>query len=179
MSARKGLHACIGALLVLAGAARAGDGAPATAPEFAAPAQSAWLNSAPLTLAGLRGRPILIEFWTFECVNCLRTIAWMKHVERSYGPRGLAVVAVHTPEFAHERESANVREALKRLEIGYPVLLDPDYHYWKAIGNRYWPAFYLVDARGRVVATAIGEMHAGTARAQRFEQMIGAALAPE
>jgi thiol-disulfide isomerase/thioredoxin len=142
------------------------------APDFPNVAGDSWINSAPLTLAGLRGRPVLIEFWTFDCVNCLRTVPWMRHISQRFRDRGLAVIAVHTPEFSHEREPANVRAAVERLGIDYPVLLDPQLQYWQALGNQYWPAFYLLDEESRIVATAIGEMHEGTARAEVFEKKI-------
>jgi thiol-disulfide isomerase/thioredoxin len=144
------------------------------APEFTARTAAEWINSAPLTLAGLKGRPILIEFWTYGCVNCLRSLDWMKHVEQKYARSGLAIVSVHTPEFSHERSAANVRAAVERLGIEYPVMLDSGSRYWQAMNNRYWPAFYLVDASGRVVATAIGEMHVGERRSLDFERRIDA-----
>ena len=139
------------------------------APEFPRTVVGDWLNSAPLTLAGLRGRPVLIEFWTFDCVNCLRTVPWMRHVAATFRERGLAV---HTPEFQPGRDPDNVRAAVERLGIDYPVLLDPGFRYWHALGNRYWPAFYLLDQDGRIITTAVGEMHSGTARAIAFEQKI-------
>lgn len=136
-----------------------------------------WLNSAPLVPAALADRPVLVEFWTFECSNCRNTLPWMKAAAARYAPRGLAVVAVHTPEFASERDPAAVRVALTRLGIDYPVLLDADSRVWNAFGNRYWPAFYLYDRAHRLIDTRIGELHAGEARADAFEARIVSALA--
>ena len=130
-----------------------------------------------MSLAALRGKVVLIEFWTFGCSNCRNTLPWLKAVESRYREQGLVVVAVHTPEFAQERVPANVTEAVRRLGITYPVMLDPDFEYWKRLKNRYWPAFYLVDRGGRVTATAIGELHEGESRGDRFEAQLRAALA--
>jgi len=167
------------ALAMLAGAAsaRAELAVGERVPGFPSQATGDWLNTDPLVLAELRGRPVLIEFWTFGCVNCLRTVPWLREVAQTYQERGLVVVSVHTPEFPQEGVAANVRRAVERLRIDYPVLLDPEARYWNALGNRYWPAFYLLDDQGRLAATAIGEMHVGTQRARRFEQEIEAQLA--
>lgn len=160
---------------VLAGPpAVAGDAAPA--PEFTQQGRADWINSSPLKLAQLAGRPVLVEFWTFECVNCLRSLDWMKQVAGRFGPQGLAIVAVHSPEFAAERDPANVRSAVERLGIEYPVMLDPEFRYWNAMGNRYWPAFYLIGPDGTLLTQSIGEMHVGESRAERFEERIAAAL---
>jgi thiol-disulfide isomerase/thioredoxin len=147
------------------------------APEFPHSDAADWINSQPQSMAALRGKPVLIEFWTFDCVNCRRTLPWIKTVQERYGKDGLAVVSVHTPEFAREKDPTNVRKAVKSLGISYPVMLDNDFSYWNAMGNKYWPAFYLIDRRGRIVATQIGELHEGRARADDFEQQIKAALA--
>ncbi len=145
---------------------------PTAAPEFTRRQPASWLNSVPLTLEGLRGRVVLVEFWTFDCINCRRTLPWLKAMQARYHDQGLIVIGVHSPEFEHERGAANVREAVIRLGISYPVMLDADHAYWRAIGNRYWPAFYLVGREGRIEATAIGELHEGTSRADGFEQRI-------
>jgi thiol-disulfide isomerase/thioredoxin len=120
---------------------------------------------------------MLIEFWTFDCINCLRSIDWMKAVAKSKGPNGLAIVAVHTPELAQERVPENVRAAIRKLGIEYPVMLDRDFSYWRALDNQYWPAFYLIDKQGRVRAQTFGELHVGERRALQFESAIERALA--
>ncbi len=156
------------ALLSCVAVAAASD----AAPEFTHGKPGSWLNSEPLTLAALRGRPVLIEFWTYGCVNCLRTLPWLKAIHARYAPEGLAVVSVHTPEFPHERELERVRAAVRKHDIRYPVMIDNDFGYWRALGNRYWPAFYLLDGEGRIVARAIGELHAGQPSGDDFERRI-------
>ncbi len=142
------------------------------APPFTATRADAWINSRPLSLVDLRGQVVLLEFWTFGCSNCRNTLPWLKAAAEKYHDQGLVVVSIHTPEFAHERVPANVRQAVRDLGIRYPVMLDPDFEYWKRLNNRYWPAFYLIDRQGRIVATAVGELHAGEARGERFEAQM-------
>lgn len=137
---------------------------------------SRWLNSQPLTAVDLAGRPVLVEFWTYGCSNCRNTLPWMKRIAERHAPRGLAIIAVHTPEFDAERDPAAVRTAIERLAIRYPVLLDPRSNYWNALSNRYWPAFYLFDRQHWLVDTRIGELHAGERRADEFEARIAALL---
>jgi cytochrome c biogenesis protein CcdA/thiol-disulfide isomerase/thioredoxin len=116
-----------------------------------------WLNSEPLTLEGLRGEVVLIDFWTYSCVNCLRTLPYLREWHRRYGDRGLTIVGVHSPEFAFEREEANVRENAGKLGVEYAVALDNDFATWSAWHNRYWPAKYLVDRGGNVRYFHFGE----------------------
>lgn len=167
----------IAVALTTAGMSTQGWAGEQRAPEFSHSAAPQWINSAPQSLAALRGKPVLIEFWTFDCVNCRQSLPWMKAIHERYGKEGLAIVSVHTPELAQERDPANVREAVQRLGITYPVMLDTDFSYWTAMGNQYWPAFYLVDRDGRIVASQIGELHEGTARGDTFEQEIRQAVA--
>ncbi|MBV9697627.1 MAG: redoxin family protein [Gammaproteobacteria bacterium] len=164
-------------ILLLAGAAAAAVARAAPAPEFTHRAAADWINSAPLTLQSLRGKVVLIEFWAFDCGNCLASRAWLDAVAREKAPAGLVVVAVHTPELPEERTAANVRAAVRRLGITEPVMLDADYSYWRSLGNAYWPAFYLVGRDGNLRGGAIGEMHRGSAPAQRLEAQIDALLA--
>ena len=117
----------------------------------------AWLNSPPLTMAGLRGKVVLVDFWTYSCINCLRSIPYVRAWADKYRDKGLVVVGVHAPEFAFERDVANVRQAVARLKIDYPVAIDDDYAIWRAFDNRYWPADYLIDAQGRIRETHFGE----------------------
>ena len=146
------------------------------APEFTHREPATWLNSAPLSLRELRGKVVLIEFWTFDCINCLRSTAWVKQIAAHEANAGLVVVGVHTPELPQEKVPANVAAAVKRLGIAYPVMIDGDYSYWNALRNQYWPAFFLVDRGGRLHAGAIGEMHVGETRAKAFEARIQALL---
>jgi cytochrome c biogenesis protein CcdA/thiol-disulfide isomerase/thioredoxin len=128
------------------------------APDFTG--NDRWFNtpaSAPLDLAGLRGRVVLIDFWTYTCINCIRTLPYLRAWDGRYRERGLTVVGVHTPEFAFEREAGNVRRAIVQNRLRYPVAQDNEYATWSAWGNQYWPAKYLIDARGRVRYAHFGE----------------------
>jgi cytochrome c biogenesis protein CcdA/thiol-disulfide isomerase/thioredoxin len=116
-----------------------------------------WLNSAPLSADALRGKVVVVNFWTYSCINCLRTLPYLKTWAQRYGNDGLVVIGVHTPEFGFERDTANVKRALANLNIKYPVAVDNDYGIWRAFGNQYWPAFYIVDAQGRVRFHHFGE----------------------
>ncbi|NQD97088.1 redoxin domain-containing protein, partial [Pseudomonas sp. CrR25] len=116
-----------------------------------------WINSAPLTMEGLRGKVVLVEFWTYDCVNCIRTLPRIKQWHERYKDRGLVVIGVHTPEYGHERILANLEDAVKRLGITYPVAQDNDHRTWNAFGNRDWPARYLIDQSARIVHQHFGE----------------------
>ncbi len=115
-----------------------------------------WLNSSPLTTAGLRGRVVLVQFWTYTCINWLRTLPFVRAWSQRYKDR-LVVIGVHTPEFAFEHDAVNVRRALERLRVDYPVVLDSRYAIWRAFENQYWPALYILDGRGRVRYRHFGE----------------------
>jgi cytochrome c biogenesis protein CcdA/thiol-disulfide isomerase/thioredoxin len=116
-----------------------------------------WINTPPLTAESLKGKVILINFWTFSCSNCLNALPHIKAIEAKYRDRGLVVIGVHTPELAHERVEANVRDAVRRLGVVYPVVLDGDYRIWNAFHNEYWPAVYLIDAQGHIRYHHFGE----------------------
>jgi thiol-disulfide isomerase/thioredoxin len=116
-----------------------------------------WLNSPPLTDAELRGKVVLVDFWTYTCINWLRTLSYIRAWAEKYGNRGLVVVGVHTPEFPFERDLENVRRATEEMAVGYPVPLDSDYAVWDAFSNRYWPAVYIADAGGRIRHHQFGE----------------------
>ncbi|HYM26702.1 MAG TPA: cytochrome c biogenesis protein DipZ, partial [Steroidobacteraceae bacterium] len=117
----------------------------------------AWLNSPPLTRAALRGKVVLVDFWTYSCINCLRALPYVKSWYARYHGDGLVVIGVHAPEFAFEKNVANVTRAVHDLGITYPVALDNDYAIWKAFSNQYWPAHYFIDAAGRVRGHHFGE----------------------
>ena len=116
-----------------------------------------WLNSPPLTSEGLKGKVVLIDFWTYSCINCLRAIPYVKAWAEKYKDHGLVVIGVHTPEFAFERKISNVRAAVAELKIGYPVAIDNEYKIWRAFDNQYWPAHYFIDAQGRIRYHHFGE----------------------
>jgi thiol-disulfide isomerase/thioredoxin len=116
-----------------------------------------WINSAPLTPEGLRGKVVLVDFWTYSCINCLRTLPYLKAWADKYKDSDLVVIGVHTPEFAFEKQSSNVRKATKELDIGFPVAIDNDFAVWRAFRNQAWPAFYFIDAQGRIRHHQFGE----------------------
>jgi thiol-disulfide isomerase/thioredoxin len=118
---------------------------------------TAWLNSPPLTPAGLRGKVVLVEFWTYSCINWLRTLPYVRAWAERYKDQGLVVVGVHTPEFEFEKQIDNVRRAAKDMRVDYPIAIDSDYRVWRAFDNHYWPALYFVDAKGNIRHHHFGE----------------------
>jgi cytochrome c biogenesis protein CcdA/thiol-disulfide isomerase/thioredoxin len=116
-----------------------------------------WLNSPPLNVEGLRGKVVAVDFWTYSCINCLRALPYVESWYQKYKDHGLVLIGVHAPEFAFEKDPANVRRAVADLKVTYPVALDNDYAIWQAFNNQYWPATYFVDASGRVRAHHFGE----------------------
>lgn len=125
------------------------------APEFIGIEQ--WLNSPPLTVAGLRGQVVLVDFWTYGCINCLRTLPHVNRWAETYGGQGLVVVGMHTPEFPFERSARGLQTAMARHGVKHAVAQDNRYATWKAWGTQYWPSRYLLDRRGRIVLRQFGE----------------------
>jgi thiol-disulfide isomerase/thioredoxin len=121
-----------------------------------------WLNSSALTPDGLRGKVVLIEFWTYTCINWRRTLPYVRAWSDKYKDQGLVVIGVHTPEFEFEKDLDNVRQATKDMRIDYPVAIDSNYAVWQAFNNNYWPALYFVDARGRIRHHHFGEEDYGS-----------------
>jgi thiol-disulfide isomerase/thioredoxin len=146
-------------------------------------ATAQWLNSPPLTSGDLRGKVVLVEFWTYGCVNCQRTLPYVKAWSAKYRQDGLLVIGVHTPEFGFEKDRSNVERAVRDLGITYPVVMDNKYEIWNAYKNTYWPAQYLMDAQGRqryqhfgegayqetekMIQTLLAETHQGSSAARR------------
>lgn len=124
-------------------------------PEFQGISQ--WLNSSPLDMADLKGKVVLVQFWTFACINCQRTLPYIVRWHQQYAAQGLKIVGVHTPEFPFERDINNVKKALKQRQITYPVALDNDYKTWSAYKNQYWPHLFLADRQGIQRYDHIGE----------------------
>jgi thiol-disulfide isomerase/thioredoxin len=118
---------------------------------------TAWINSPALTPADLRGKVVVVDFWTYTCVNWLRTLPYVRAWSEKYKDRGLVVIGVHTPEFSVEKDLANVRRAAQQMRVDYPIAVDTDYAIWKAFHNEYWPALYVVDAQGRIRFHHFGE----------------------
>jgi thiol-disulfide isomerase/thioredoxin len=135
-----------------------------SAPEFAA---GDWINSEPLTLKSLRGRVVLVEFWTFGCYNCRNTLPAIKSLDERYREKGLTIVGVHSPEFADEKKLENVRGEIAELEIHYPVVTDNDYATWRAYDVAAWPTIFVLDKSGR-----IRWMHVGEGAYDQTEQVI-------
>ncbi|MDM0008241.1 cytochrome c biogenesis protein DipZ [Variovorax sp. J22G73] len=131
-----------------------------------------WLNSPPLTMEGLSGKVVLVDFWTYSCINCLRALPYVQAWAEKYKDKGLVVIGVHAPEFAFEKDIGNVRKAVKDLKLGYPVAVDNDYAIWRAFKNEYWPAHYFIDAQGR-----IRHHHFGEGEYDKSEQVIQQLLA--
>jgi len=127
----------------------------APAPDFAG--IDNWINSAPLSMRQLRGKVVLVDFWTYDCINCQHVLPYVKDWHRKYKDAGLVVVGVHTPEYGFERNLNNLKGAVQRNGIAFPVAQDNRYATWNAYDNRFWPAFYLVDKRGEVVYSHFGE----------------------
>jgi thiol-disulfide isomerase/thioredoxin len=134
------------------------------APEF--PAGVAWLNSPPLTLKQLRGKVVLVDFWEYTCVNCIRTLPYVREWDQRYRDKGLVVIGVHTPEFAFAKQVRNVRKAAAGFGLKYPIAVDSDYKIWNAYHNQYWPAKYLIDKAGIIRATHFGEGDYGNTEAK-------------
>jgi thiol-disulfide isomerase/thioredoxin len=130
-----------------------------------------WFNSKPLDIAELRGKVVLVNFWTYGCVNCVNTLPHVTELYAKYRDRGLVVVGVHTPEFPFERSASNVQAALKRHGITYPVAQDNDSRTWDAYRNQYWPAQYIIDRSGKIVF-----QHAGEGRYEEIEQTVARLL---
>jgi thiol-disulfide isomerase/thioredoxin len=158
-------------LTAFAGLAAAAIGAPALASDTIAPLRlaaansaapnfvgiSKWFNSGPLAIGDLRGKVVLVDFWTYGCYNCVNTLPYVTKLYETYKDKGLVVVGIHTPEFPFERSPANVQAALKRHGITYPVGQDNDSATWDAWRNQYWPAQYIIDQNGQIVFSHAGE----------------------
>lgn len=118
---------------------------------------SQWLNSAPLTVSDLKGSVVLVQFWTFACINCQRTLPYIVQWHQRYADKGLKVIGIHTPEFAFERDLNNVKQALQKHNITYPVPIDNEFKTWRAYSNEYWPHLFLADRQGLLRYDHIGE----------------------
>lgn len=150
----------------------------------------AWLNSPPLSAEQLRGKVVLVDFWTYSCINCIRTLPYIRAWAEKYKDQGLVVIGVHTPEFAFEKKLDNVQKALGEFKLGFPVAVDSDFRIWRAFDNSYWPAIYLADAQGRIRYRHFGEGRYDTsekaiqdllkeAGAAPAEQAVAVAVAPD
>jgi thiol-disulfide isomerase/thioredoxin len=145
-------------------------------PELTHTRASEWINSSPLSLEALRGKVVLIDFWTFDCWNCYRSFPWLNALEGSLAEEPFMVIGVHTPEFDHERDRERIVEQVRRFDLHHPIMVDNDYSYWNAVRNRYWPAFYVIDRAGVLRGRFVGETHAGERRARAIEALIRSLL---
>lgn len=136
-----------------------------------------WLNSPALTSESLRGKVVLVDFWTYDCINCQHTLPYVKDWAQKYEKDGLVVIGVHTPEYGFERIISNVRDQMKKLGITYPVAIDNNYAIWRNFDNQYWPAHYLIDAKGQVRFTHFGEGRYKT-QEKMIQQLLQEAKAP-
>ncbi len=171
-SAQRELARVRGGGRALAAGRPAADGLPDYGPAPELVPGGRWFNTRPLTQRGLRGKVVLLDFWTYSCINCLRTLPHLEAWDAAYRRQGLVVLGVHTPEFAFEHVASNVSAAIKRLGIRYPVVQDNDFGTWNAYGNQYWPAEYLIDKQGRV-----RNVHFGEGKYDETEQLIRRLLA--
>jgi cytochrome c biogenesis protein CcdA/thiol-disulfide isomerase/thioredoxin len=142
-------------MMMMSSTASGAAAGPQTLPDLSGAV--AWLNSPPLNRDDLKGKAVLVDFWTYSCINCLRTLPYIRAWAEKYKDSGLVVIGVHTPEFAFEKDPDNVRRAVRELNITYPVALDNDYKIWKAFNNSYWPADYLIDSAGKIRFHHFGE----------------------
>lgn len=124
------------------------------APEIYA---TGWINSESINISNQRGKVVLIDFWTYSCINCIRTLPYLKAWHEKYSAKGLVIIGVHTPEFEFEKDYNNVKSAVEKYELRYPIAQDNDYETWRAFGNRYWPRKYLIDKEGNIRYDHIGE----------------------
>lgn len=147
-----------------------------SAPEFTHTQQHEWINSPPLTLDDLKGKVVLLDFWTYGCWNCYRSFPWLNALEDKLHGQDFIVIGVHTPEFAHEKKLDNIKKKVKEFNLRHPIMVDSDHSYWNAMGNRYWPSFYLIDKQGKVDRVFIGETHTGDKRAVKIAKRIQALL---
>jgi len=150
---------------------------PKTLPPFHTQEAIDWLNSPPLQVEDLKGKVVLIDFWTYSCWNCYRSFPWLNTMEARFKDEDFIVIGVHTPEFDHERDRSKVAEKIKEFGLHHPVVIDNDHRYWQAMRNRYWPAFYVVDKQGNIRHHYVGETHEGSQRARIIEQAISQLLA--
>lgn len=149
---------------------------PAAMPEFTQVDEVAWFNSKPLMSEDLRGKVVLIDVWTYGCWNCYNSFPWLRGVEEKFANQDFTVIGIHTPEFSHEKERKNVLKKIEEFELHHPVMMDNDKAYWRALRNRYWPAYYIVDKKGNIRDAFIGETHEGDRRAKKIEKLIAKLL---
>ena len=145
---------------------------PVPAPTFTHPDKEEWLNSPPLSWNDLHGKVVLIDFWAFECWNCYRSFPWLTAMEARLPKEHFQIIGVHSPEFDREKIKANVIKKAAEFNLHHPIMIDNDFSYWKALNNRYWPAYYIVDKENNIRAVFYGETHEGNKQAKAIERII-------
>ena len=145
---------------------------PFDAPEFTHQGENDWINSQPLILSNFRGKVLLIDFWTFDCWNCYRSFPWLNKMEQRLTDQEFQIIGVHSPEFSHEKIRSSIEAKAKEFGLHHPIMIDNDFSYWRAMYNKYWPAFYIIDKKGKVRAIFFGETHEGDAQARKVEKII-------
>ena len=158
--------------LLAAACAAVGAAAPAKPPEFTHDRASDWINSGPLTLAQLGGKVVVVEFWAFECDNCIKSRPWLEQLERDDAGSGLVVIGVHTPELRDEHDREKLQEAVQRLGIHNPVMVDEDASYWRAMKVSVWPTWCLIGRDGMLLGCIPGEMDLNDARSSKVRTAI-------
>ena len=145
---------------------------PAKMPEFTQIDEVAWINTKPLMVNDLHGKVVLIDVWTYGCWNCYNSFPWLHSVEEKFADQDFTVIGIHTPEFDHEKDRENVVKKVAEFELHHPIMMDNDFAYWRALRNKYWPAYYIVDKKGNIRKGFIGETHKGDRRAKKIESLI-------
>ena len=145
---------------------------PVQAPEFTQISKQDWINSRPLSIKDLRGKVVLLDFWAFGCWNCYRSFPWMNAMENRLDKESFQIIGVHTPEFENEKVKEDIVAKAKEFKLHHPIMIDNDSAYWRAMNNRYWPAYYILDKTGKVRAAFFGETHEGDLRAREIEETI-------
>jgi thiol-disulfide isomerase/thioredoxin len=163
------------AMDALGASARAGDSLRATPPEF--PPGIPWVQAEPLKLANLRGRVVVVHFWTFGCINCIHNYPIYKAWQEKYTGKGVTIIGVHTPEFANEADVARIRAKARENGLKFPIAVDNDRSVWNSWGNRYWPSIYLVDKKGQIRYRWEGELHLQDQEGRQFASRIDELLA--
>ncbi len=141
-------------------------------PPFSSSQPQDWIHSKPLQPADLKGKVVLLYFWTFDCWNSYRSFPWLLDLEREFAPLGLQVVGIHTPEMEHEKLRGNLEAKVRQFNVTHPVMMDNDFRYWRTMGNHAWPTFYLIARDGTIRYTMVGETHRGDRNAERFETAL-------
>jgi len=141
-------------------------------PEFTNTNPNEWFNTKPLKRDDLKGKVVLLDIWTYGCWNCYRSFPWLNELEAKFSADAFIVIGIHTPEFEKEKKPSSVARNVRKFNLHHPVMMDNDFAYWKALGNRYWPTFYIVDKQGIIRSRYIGETHSGDRNATRIEADI-------